>query len=382
MQNLASLMTLTQYQEQVTPVIKEYQKFLKKNIQWFKNVEYYGFYQKTYSQYIENEKAREYFDKSYADKRWINEYQKINEEPHANVLQQYNSFIEKLSIFFSEQDLKNIQKDEIKSNKRTIRRAIDSDFYIDALKDGLVTPQKLVEIFASVGIKMTSRIEKMKYKVEVEGYDRLTELAQAKKTKEFEDTLRKELKPYYDSLKEREKLRLTKIIAEFEEKYQGDISNIKYDHRTGNMKDYQNYQNEIQYFQQVRDFFTSNFSKTKDLKIWKAEKIEAFDQLMENKITAYAENFITTLVYRLELKFRVINSKLGQPVLHVESYNTGSGIFEGNIKATWSNGVEILIETEVIIAGGMIQTDHYRYLIKPFYKGKFIDLENIDSLNF
>lgn len=384
MQNLACLMTLSQYQEQVTPLFKEYNKFFKKNESFFKKADYTGIYLMTFSQYMDREKNGSYYSEKYAIERWTRDYQKTQEDPSEEIVKQYNSLLEKFKQFFTDVDLKKIEKDEVKSNKRSIRRGIDSNFYIDALKDGLVTPSRLEEIFASVGVNIPTNIQKMKYKVEVEGYDRSTELAQAKKTKEFEDSLRKELKPYYDSLKDREKRRLMLLIENFEELYQADISNIKNSgSRSGNREEYNRYKAEVETYNQVTDFFTSKYDKHTDhSKVWKAERISSFDQHLEDRITRYAENFIVTLVQRLELKLRVINTKLGQPVLSVVSHGSNAGNFEGIIKAVWSNGIEIFIEAEVIIAGGMVQTDHYRYLLKPFYNKKYIDLENIDSLNF
>lgn len=383
MQNLASLMTLSEYQSQVTPLFKEWKKFLRKNESYFKSADYYGLYQLTFSQYMEVQKNAQYYVEKYSIERWTKDYHKIAEDPSKEIIEQYNSFIEKFKQFFTENDMKKIEKDEAKSNKRSIRRAIDNDFYIDALKDGIVTPQRLVEIFASVGVNMPSRIQKMKYKVEVEGYDRSKELAQAKKTKEFEDALRKELKPYYEALKLREMNRLMKLITDFEDKYKADLSNIPSGSRSGDRREYERYKEEQALYSQVTDFFTSKYDKNTDhSKIWKASRVANFDQHMEDRITAYAENFIIKLVQRLEFKLRVINSKLGQPVLTVVSSGSNAGNFEGVIKATWSNGVEIFIEAEVIIAGGMIQTDHYRYLLKPFYNKKYIDIEDIDALNF
>ncbi len=383
-QNLAALMTLTQYQDQVTPLFKEYNKFFRKNERFFKKADYTGIFLNTFSQYMEKEKSGHYFSEQYAVERWTKDYQKVQEDPSKEIIAQYEALVERFKEFFTDKDLKRIEKDEVKSNKRSIRRGIDNEFYVEALKDGLISPARLAEIFASVGVNIPSRVQKMKYKVEVEGYDRSTELAQAKKTKEFEDTLRTELKPYYEGLKDRERNHLMKLIESFEEKYQGDISNIKNSgSRSGNRQEYQKYQDEVATYQQITDFFTSRYDKNTDhSKVWKAARIANFDQHLEDRVIRYAENFIVKLVQRLELKLRVINTKLGQPVLSVISHGSNAGNFEGVIKAKWSNNVEIFIEAEVIIAGGMIQRDHYRYLLKPFVNGKFIDIENIDSLNF
>src|SRR6185369_4164903 len=150
----ASLMTLQKYQETVSPLFKEYNKFLKQNAKYFKKAGYSGILYNTYDQYVEHETAdlkRGGYDTlvtpEYINKKWLEGYRsddvtRVLENPPPDVKARYDEFVVKFSEYFTKRDMELIDRDEVKSNKRSVRRAIDNDFYIDALKDGEISPKE------------------------------------------------------------------------------------------------------------------------------------------------------------------------------------------------------------------------------------------------
>lgn len=384
----ACLMTLSEYQATVTPLFKAFNKFMKKNGQYFKKKNYSGLICLTYPQFIEKELEhlkKQYKnlaeDDSYARQRWFDsvnfrEKPRTDEEVPADILKMYHALIKQFEQYFSKEEITSrIERDELNSNKRAVRRAIEKDFYVDALKDGEVTPARLVEIFDSLELKMPKRILELKTKVETQGYDRSTELAQVKKTKEFEDELRKELGPYYEELRQRELRRIEIIVDEFE-KSSSDLYNYlrKFDRIPS-------YKNQLESL--LNELFKGDYVKEENRRVYKYMRREDYNDRLQLKATAFAEDFIRNFVHRIELKLRVITAKLGAPVFKITKANLHAEEFECLVTVTWPNKVSIVIEAEVIIAGGYnIQVTHYRYLLKTFYNGKYIDLENIDALNF
>lgn len=391
---LASLMTLQEYIENVTPLFKEFNKFMKKNGQYFRKADYYGVKHLTFPEYIEEENKRliaqgyeSLIKNDYAEERWMEpgrgDVLRTKDAVPANIKKTYDDLIERFKEFFTEDEIeRRIERDELKSNKRAIRRAIDKDVYIDALKDGVVTPARLVEIFDSVGIKIPRRILELKSKVETTGYNRQVELAQAKTTKEFENVLRKELGPHYDELKDSERVRVNKIVDQYEnfENKGGDFYHF--------LKQYDKFESYKNYVSHIlgtlyEGKYDDNLPKTVGKKQYLQVKRSDFEKRIEEICTDFAESFIRLFVHRIELKLRVVTSKLGTPTLKLSNVKFSMSEFEGWVEATFPDKTVINIQAQVITAGGYnIQVIHYRYLLKTFYKGKFIDLEDIDALNF
>ena len=383
-------MTLQKYQETVSPLFKEYNKFLKKNAPYFKKANYGGILYDTYDQYIGDETVRltkqgyttlvrpDYLNKSWSDG---GDFQRVLENPPADVKKQYDEFIAKFSEYFSQDEMDRlIDRDEAKGNKRSVRRAIDNDFYVEALKDGAVSPKELNDIFVSVGVKMPKRVLDMKTKVETQGYNRSFENAMLKRTKEFEDNLRKELGPHYDELKNRERRHLMFTINDFESdpKFATDMhSYLKKFERNRTQR------SQVQSLLNV--FFEGAYVKgeTNYKEAYKYSRKPDFDKIMDRMCTDYAEGFIAKFVARLEHKLRVVNAKIGAPVFKISNVSLHAEEFECLVEVKWPNGAKLVIEATVIIAGGYnIQVEHYRYLLKTFHNGKYIDLEKIDALEF
>jgi len=161
------LMTLSEYQKKVSPVLKSFYKFINKNEDYLRrgSFSYGGVLYLDFDEYVAEEKERwskkrkeswekektwdESFDKEYTIKKWLN-HPPIPKEIK-NIYKEYKDFF---TLVFGEKNLGKMESDETKSNKRSLRRAIEDDTYLNLLKNKELTVEKLTEIFESVGVNI------------------------------------------------------------------------------------------------------------------------------------------------------------------------------------------------------------------------------------
>lgn len=162
----AYLMNLPEYNEKVSPILKEFSKWIKKNLQ------YYIVWNYSFVNYITwedfKEKELDSFRRNkfslgvdYIQERW----KKTNGiEPDENIPEsiskQFKEYRDFFIHVFGEKNLSHIEPDEMKSNKRSIRRAIQDNTYLDLLRSGEITGEKLTEICDSVGVKVPTGVLK------------------------------------------------------------------------------------------------------------------------------------------------------------------------------------------------------------------------------
>lgn len=161
---MACLITLSEYKEKITPIIKSFNKFVAKNDAYLKNSDYYGVIYNTYDEYIEKAKKKyesvpiskhynrtwdESWEKDNIEKKWLN-HKPIPTE----IKKTYNEYLDFFKFIFGEKYLTKIEPDETGSNKRAIKRAIDDETYINLLKDNKLNYERFEEILASVGLKV------------------------------------------------------------------------------------------------------------------------------------------------------------------------------------------------------------------------------------
>jgi hypothetical protein len=162
----AYLMTLSEYQEKVSPVLKTFWKFISKNTVYLKYswLDYGGVKFLTWDEYMDEAKKRwekkegnRSWEKTF-DGSWEKEYSEKQWPDHKPVPKEvtdtYKDYIDFFKLVFGEKNLRKIESDETKSNKRSLRRAIEDDTYLNMLKSGEISVQKLTEIFDSVGVNV------------------------------------------------------------------------------------------------------------------------------------------------------------------------------------------------------------------------------------
>lgn len=160
----AYLMTLSEYNEKVSPVLKEFTKWIKKNLQYYIVWDYSFINYITWNDF--KEKELESFRRNkyslgveYIQKRW----REMNGvEPEENipdsVSKQFKEYKDFFSVVFG--NTLRVDSDEVKSNKRAIKRAFENDTYLDMLRDGKITVDELTRICDSAGVKVQSGVLK------------------------------------------------------------------------------------------------------------------------------------------------------------------------------------------------------------------------------
>lgn len=369
------LMTLNEYKEKVTPVLKEYNKFITKNRQYFKPIGYYGLKTETYTEFVISEINRlvkggfkTLATKEYVTEKWI-ESGRVTDEIPQEINNKYSELIEKLTVLFGEQ-ISKVQSDETNNNKRSVRRAIDNDYYIDAMLDDVLNPQRLEEILKSVGLKMSKRLSDMKYKVEHEGYKRSYSNEAAERNKEFAKKISSILKEeeVVLQLKDRKRNDIISLCDRFDSEGNNDIYEFSKRVQKGNPG-----ASSILYKLYTGD--KNDYSRKSPL-----FRVDRFDELVEEMCNAYVEAVISRFINRANKKLAVINKNLGLPDVKIGHF-TVNGDIEGEVDLVWSNGYELKLKARIILAGGTYQVVlHERYLMHFFKDGKKIEIEQIDQV--
>jgi hypothetical protein len=359
-------MTLSEYQQKVTPILKKYKKFVEKYPQYFKRADYSGLYYLTPQEFFDKEMEKlvaqgykNIANKEYIDDSWLTRFSGDDKvmpdyEVPADIKKQYDEQIKVLEEIFGKYT-KKVESDEIKNNKRTIRRVSEEDTYVEELLDKEITPERLQEIFDSVGLRIPKRIQDMKAKVEKQGYDRSTQKSKAARDKEF-------VKKVYDSL--------GSSVQVLKDRYRNRIEGL--------LDRWKKYADKPYKFEtEIKDplIFTMFSLVDKD-----RNKIPDFEKKMEALEKEYAESFILEFVYNINNKLVQVNEEFGYPEIKIENISFGKGRMEGKITMKYPS-LELSVAVEVILAGGYnIQKLHERYLIKIFKDGKLVNLEKLDNL--
>jgi hypothetical protein len=360
-------MTLSEYQQTVTPLLKKYYKFMEKYPQYFKRADYYGLKYLTPQEFFDKEMEslivqgyKNIATKDYIDELWSSKYSSNKGiEPDYNVpkdiIKQYEEQMKVFQEIFGE-FVSKIESDETRNNKRTIRRVSETDIYVEELLDKKITPQRLQEIFDSVGLRIPKRIQEMKNKVEKKGYDRSFEVLKATRNKEFAKKVYNALGSSVQVLKDRYRNRMEDLIERW----------LNFD---GPFYRFEDKMKDPMMTQVVRNLLDKD-----------KNKIAEYDKQMEVLEKDYADSFIMEFVHNINYKLAKTNEDFGYPEIKINSIQFNRGRMEGTLSMKYSD-FDLFVEVDVILAGGYnIQRLHERYLIKIFKDGKIINLEKLDNL--
>lgn len=382
----AYLMTLQEYQQTVTPLIQEYNKFVKKNEKFLVKPSYSGIVFKTYPEYRDafdvskivkqswnNDKDRT--DEEFIRKKW--NYKKtgvydnwdIHESQNAPaaLVEQNKTYYDKLSAFFTKDELERlIDKDETKSNKRSVRRAIDNGTYKNLLEQEKITIAELKTIADSVDVKIPKRImdeHRAPDDVYKKVYDAMPAINRAILSKLVED-IKTAFLPMEKSIHARETERYNKEIADVLGR-DGfdliDLNNIipfavkiftfKSEEKTRQREVRNKYGH---YIRTVAEPYTYVFDF--DLQ-------DNWGQQLEKEVTNYVELLKGQMIQAIIDNFQKITLPItGFTLIRLEEGRKG---FEGVIDFAFNNGSSFRFNTEAIGAGGYnIQIYHFRYLHK------------------
>ena len=376
---MAYEMTLDEYQAKVSPIIKDYRKFIKKYEKWFAASAYNGLlyvsleevidalnsgisYSNfrlpskddwTYRNFTPEQQAR--YEYSYRKTRNFDE--NYTQEPTPKYLiDEKNNYINKFKEFFTKDEIESrVEQDELKSNKRSVKRAIDNGTYAKMLESGEITIERLNEIGDSVGVRIPRSVlspkDKLKAEFEEKKRKALSQLPRISIEKMdalikniLEDL--KQLEPEIFISERKRILELFSEVTKLKEISADDLSQM-------NLPPINVY------------IVTTVRVIEEDRRIkQKFVKVELSDN-WEKELNKFLVEFIEALKYKII--FSIINNfdRITVPIFNIERLNieVGKKGFQGQYKFMFENGCSFIFETQSIPAGGYnIQSFHYRFI--------------------
>lgn len=366
------LMTKTDYKNNITPILKQYVKFIDTNIKYFK---------RSYGK-LAGKTAEEYGVDSF-------EYKYIFKDEKYDtpliLIKQRNELEKKIEDLLGCKITLLIDED-VNSNKQSINRAMTSGIYENLLKDGTINIKNLESIFGEVKLKVPKKYYDIDKNIKELGITKDVETSIKQQQIDFIENLKTLFKEVYDSKVQgyynHYYKSLEKYYSFITDKKYNTISEIKWYftiYTTGekprveityNKRGEEN--KRFFYSADVNIVFDSGLITKEGLlsKNWKND--------LQKKSIEYANDIFELYGGRLMAYFNGITA-LELPIATGGSLyrNTPKG-FDSDLFLKYKNGFEFMITTNLIWAGGYnIQVEHIRGLFKFFYKGKNISSADI-----
>ena len=285
----------------------------------------------------------------------------IIEQTPQNILDQQKEYQRKLAKYFSTKELSliDLSKDK-KSNKRSVKYAVDNDIYYDLVKNNELTIDRVREITDSVDVRMTKKIlsadKKEEFKDEMKKELSRIPAKNYEELMKFSDIIYNDLKPVGDIVYEREYNR----YLEFINKSVGETySSPSLSRALGIWRDVFTYTKTPVY---KKNRYGRDILEYDNITI----KSISYENQWKPKLIKFIEEYV------LSLKFSIVKAMITQfqyiklPLKSLERIFIRLGIkgFEGEYKFIFEDGSSFVLETRGIGAGGYnIQVYHYRYII-------------------
>jgi hypothetical protein len=374
----AYLMTNSEYQDRVVPLLKEYEKFARKNDKYLSFTTYSGFYKVAFEQVLSrglDGKNTGYYFRSNDEKQLIENWNERKfrkyEDPTipaptpTDILEKNISFFKDLNKFFDEKVIfDGLTSDYKKSNKSEIRRAIEDDTYKKMIENGEITEDEVIKIAEEQGVKVPKKVFTQESLLKKEAKKQMDEILSKipKMNQEVFESLYNQL---FDDFKDVEKI----VIEQETERFEGLIKEyIELSEKEGGVN--------VERLQTAIVFWKIIFKKTEPLVIkskdyrgytiteyfFKNLKLEAnYKPVLDKIILDYAES----LKYRF-LKAVLDNfPRVSKPISNItrQSIKVGKKGFEGVYRFNFADGSYFDFVTEAIPAAGYnIVSFHYRYI--------------------
>lgn len=382
----AYLMTLEEYQKTVTPILVEYNKFIRKNEQYLVKSDYQGIYYYTFEEALADvesgvmvtRRGGRFSKNKFAGIQSSNEavlsdwsyyktgnfdIQIVPEPTPKGLLDKKNEFIQKLKKYFTDEELYNrVEKDETKSNKRGVRRAIENGTYKKILDDGEVKIEDIEKVASSVGVKLPKKL-----------YDESV-LIRQKVNQEISASI-----PYVN------KAVMDRLISDIEESFKP-LEKIVYDRETerynvliknvleqDEILSTSHFVSNIPIFLEIFNVENPIRRKGKGHDKWGREVEVSLLYLSQLSLKPNWKDVLHRYLidYIEQLKWKMIGaillnfSQINLPIKGFKQLElrVGAKGFEGEYKFEFENGSSFDFKTEAIGAGGYnIQVYHFRYL--------------------
>ena len=381
--NPTYLMTLEEYQKTVTPILQEYYKFTKKNWEYFVASDYHGVLYITFDELLSDIKKgtqTDRFRRDEYDKNTTSEQHakknfsyfktgKFNEEYEPipvpkDIVEKKNEYLDKLRKYFTEEEIvKRIERDETKSNKRSVRRAIDNDTYKKLLEEGTVSLDVIEKAAASVGVSLPKKIfsqSTIKTRENQAIYDKIyASMPTVNKDvlSKMVDDIKETFKPLEKIIYERETERYQKLILSTLDKNEADIHKLYADvHFYDKIFIYQREERK----RKAKDRYNRDVILTDNWIINLSLKI-GWKEVVSKVVLAEIEELKANMIFSIIDNFK----KITQPIESISQIALQVGVkgFEGSYRFKFKNGSSFIFRTEAIGAGGYnIQKYHFRYL--------------------
>lgn len=362
----ANLMTLQEYQEKVSPLIKEYNKFVKKNEKYLIKASFYGLFYYTLEEIlndfkndnVKGDRFKKYkYETNLSDDEFIkNKFkyeQKSLENTPEEVVAKNKEYFDKLSKYFTEEEIvKFIDKDELNSNKRSIRRAIDNGSYKEMLEKGIITVEQIQMVSDSVGVKLPKKTfddKTIKNNENKALYDALYNSmpkVNVEVLSKMVDEIKETFKPLEKIIYEKERQRYNKIILEIAEKKETEFTSL---------------QSKVPFYNKVFSFQTEKRNKLQESWAMNIFLLPNWEENLKQEIFAFIEELQNNMLISIISNF----SKITLPIKNISQLKliVGSKGFEGKYLFNFENGSSFIFKTEAIGAGGYnVQRYHFRYL--------------------
>jgi hypothetical protein len=360
---LPYLMTLDEYKESgIIELLKDYQKFVRKNQKRLLANDYSLADYMTLEEYLElgeqsplyskrdimgrpniknvEETIKEYFldRKTYYGQK-PNDYQPATKE----VVEQNKKYRERLLKHFplDKYERIRVESDELKSNKRAVKNAMDNMVYYDLLKSGKLSIERLEDITSSVGVRITKDTLRGDRTAEFKDYISKTKVPQQsyEAIVAFANKVKADLKPIMDEVYEKEFNRYETLLKE----------SVGRTMKAKNMV----YVPNMIFMLQVKPLADSEY----EILALKPDYKEDLKNIVSQEVEDLTWNIIKAMSNAL-VYFKI-------PLKSFERIfiRRGAKGFEGAYKMIFEDGSSLVVNTTGIGAGGYnIQRFHYRYI--------------------
>lgn len=393
------LMTLDEYKNSgAIPLLQEYRKFVKKNEKSLLANDYSEADFMTLEEYLELGKDSSlYREKDIMGRPQTKSVEQVitdyfmtlktqwGKKPEdyvpasKEIVQQNKKYREQLQKFFAKDKYGRIQvqSDELKSNKRAIKNAMENETYKKMLGSGEITIERLKEITDSVGVRITK--------------DTLS----GDKSVEFKETMAKELKNLpkksYDELMQFSNQVKKELDVVGQEVYEKESKRITEQmvSSVGKRINQDQLSKMIPFWNMVSDYTDEKIYQEG----WNNKKyyshtmvsINSYDkQKFERQLKNYLDDYVEYLKWNIITAMVKTFASVTRPLKSYEriGLRIGGKGFEGEYKFIFDDGSSFILKTEGIGAGGYnIQRFHYRYLTN-FIDYKLANGEKTDLGHF
>ncbi|MCY9865103.1 hypothetical protein OTK49_21525 [Vibrio coralliirubri] len=359
---LVRLMTLEEYTETITPVVKEIRAILRKKQIVTPQYEPLEFYTPKQFLAMHHQKAlatiakyevtdQEKIDSLVEDYRYRASQtlwsQRVNQDaqPDEATLERFKELSGiLLAAYEGNTHYFEFAKAQ-KSNVAVVRHAMDSKYVLD-LVNGTLTFEELEAIAESVKVRVPKRI----YEYKVASF-KTERNAMSKPSKLFFDAMDAALEPHKQKLYSKQKDVIDSVLGKYPVQNGSEFPRACIGKVSPNVV-------------RIISCFCNN----------------DYETALEKCYSEYYNNLVLTFVCRIQSKLNLVNTNHETESITFTDTTFTNGIIETKSTIKYKGGLEIYNESSLIYAEGEIQTAHVRYITNFWINGKKQNQSELDEL--